>query len=318
MNIKRVFVTGGAGVIGRQLIPILEQAGHEIYVGDLLPRPSEFSKKIHYLQGDLNHLSVVDFVQLRIDIVIHLAATFERTEESLEFWEDNFHNNVSLNHHIITLCKAADSVKRFLFASSYLVYDSQQYLLPNSDEPFSLSSESRIAPRNLIGASKLYHEAELLYMSKFEEIEFEIVILRIFRGYGIGSRDVISRWVRDAIQGQKIRVFNESGKFDYIYSKDSAKGVYKLAMESHYQGVINFGTGLARSISDVIGILRNHFTSLVVESMENFYPVEASQADIKNLLSTLAWTPEYTLEHGISEIIDYELKRFNESKKIEK
>jgi carbamoyl-phosphate synthase large subunit len=59
--------------------------------------------------------------------VIHLAATFERSAESYEFWEENFRHNVRLSHHLMSLAKDAPSVKRVVFASSYLIYDPSLY-----------------------------------------------------------------------------------------------------------------------------------------------------------------------------------------------
>ena len=57
MTGQRVFVTGGAGVIGLELVPKLVAEGAEVLVGDLKPRPSAFSAKVRYREGDLNDLT---------------------------------------------------------------------------------------------------------------------------------------------------------------------------------------------------------------------------------------------------------------------
>ena len=310
MKSRRIFVTGGAGVIGRQLIPILEASGHSIIVGDLQTKPTEFAITTQYLKGDLNTLSESEFIGLKVDLVIHLAATFERTAETLDFWDDNFLNNIKLSHHILNLCMKSPSVTRLVFASSYLVYDSSQYLTNRPSQPFSLGRESKIAPRNLIGASKLYHEAELEYVNRFEDTGFDIAIVRIFRGYGLGSRDVISRWVRDALSGKEITVFDEDGMFDYVYCKDSALGIEKVALHTEFKGVLNLGTGTSNSVGAVVSILRAHFPDLRINRQGNRYPVESSQAETEHLASVLRWLPEFSLEQGIGEIISYERELF--------
>ena len=50
----RYFVSGGAGVIGMEMIPKLIQLGAEVFVGDLKPRPAIFDSKVIYRRGFLN------------------------------------------------------------------------------------------------------------------------------------------------------------------------------------------------------------------------------------------------------------------------
>jgi carbamoyl-phosphate synthase large subunit len=46
MKNKRVFVSGGAGVIGQQIVPKLIALGAIVYVGDLKPRPAGFPGQV--------------------------------------------------------------------------------------------------------------------------------------------------------------------------------------------------------------------------------------------------------------------------------
>ena len=69
------------------------------------------------------------------------------------------------------------------------------YMEKNNLRNFKIDENARLDPRNLIGASKLYHEKELKLFQQYNKSK-EINILRIFRGYGCGSNDVVSRWVR--------------------------------------------------------------------------------------------------------------------------
>ena len=73
----RVFVSGGSGVIGMELIPKLCALGAQVLVGDLKPRPKSFSKDVQYRQGDLNTMTAQEFEAFAPDLFIHLAATFE-------------------------------------------------------------------------------------------------------------------------------------------------------------------------------------------------------------------------------------------------
>ena len=218
---KRVFVSGGAGVIGREMIPRLLSYDAEVFVGDLKPCPSNFTGNIIYRQGDLNYLEASEIEAFAPEIFIHLAATFERSTESYEFWHENFWHNVRLSNYLMTLVKDLPSLKKVVFASSYLIYDPRLYNFDTAQEkPFSLKETDPIYPRNLTGMAKLAHEIELRFIDEFRSDQFTTVLTRIYRGYGRNSRDVISRWIRSLLADEQITVFRKEGIFDYIYAAE--------------------------------------------------------------------------------------------------
>lgn len=307
---SNVFVSGGAGVIGQQLVPLLLENQYRVIVGDLKPKPSNFPKEVVYLKGDLNELSQETFDSLEVEIFINLAAAFERSFESYNFYENNFTNNIRLSNHLMSLARSSNSLKRVLFSSSYLVYDKTQYMFrSHKSEPIILGAGSLISPRNLVGAAKLFHESELRFISSFPETRFSVVIPRIYRGYGPGSRDVISRWIRDAIANVEIEVFDLEGVFDYIYSKDSAKGLYLLACKSDFDGIVDLGSGKSRSVMEILDYLRDIFPNIKVRSGVPAGELESSQANLEILQKVTNWRPEYSIRDGIQEIVDYELSR---------
>ena len=103
MRKKRIFISGGSGVIGNELVKILESKNYIIFVGDLKKKPSNFSKKVLYYQGDLNFVDPKIIREFKPEIFIHLAASFERSKEKYDFWKENFHNNVNLSHSLMTI-----------------------------------------------------------------------------------------------------------------------------------------------------------------------------------------------------------------------
>lgn len=311
---KRVFVTGGAGVIGLELIPILVNMGANIYVGDLKPQPIEFRGLVMYRQGDLNSLAISELLEFSPDVLIHLAATFERSSETLGFWAENFHHNIKLSHHLMTLVQQCESVKRVIFASSYLIYDQDLYQFNNPQStPKKLSEIDPIRPRNLTGMAKLAHEQELQFLTGFDQCRFSTLCVRIFRGYGRNSRDVISRWVRNLLNGENISVYRQEGIFDYINAKDSAEAIARLAFCEKAIGIVNLGTGRARRVSDVVNTLKKYFPNACIQNEECDIKFEASEACTKKLESLINWKPNRTLEETIPEIIEFERSRMGDS-----
>ena len=96
MKGARIFISGGAGVIGRELVLKLNALEAIIMVGDLKPRPLDFPGEINYWHGDLNDITFLEINDFKPQIFIHLAATFERTQESKDFWGENFRHNQGL------------------------------------------------------------------------------------------------------------------------------------------------------------------------------------------------------------------------------
>jgi len=304
---KKFFVSGGAGVIGLELVPILLKQGHQVIVGDLKNRPLSFPKEVIYIQGDLNDLNKHDLENFAPEIFIHLAATFERSTESYEFWKENFKHNVLLSHHLMSLMKEQKTLERVVFASSYLIYDPNLYQFnePSINATY-LNEDCQVQPRNLTGMAKFSHEMELNFLEKFKSNQFSSVCVRIFRGYGLNSRCVISRWVRSLLNEEEIQIFRPEGLFDYIFARDTAEGLVKIAFCDSLSGIVNLGTGRPRKVKDVIDILRLYFPNMKYKEVESDILYEASAADMTKLKEHINWSPVLDLENTIPEIIEHE------------
>ncbi len=310
MNLKnkRVFVSGGAGVIGTALVERLQKEGAEIFIGDLKPRPSGLSKNIRYRQGDLNFITSFEILDFDPEVVFHLAATFERSTETYEFWEENYHHNVQLSNHLMTLLKDSKSLKKVVFASSYLIYKPDQYYFDKPAEKATrLKETDPIYPRNLCGTAKLLHEMELSFLTHFHGDQYNTVSARIFRVYGKNSKDVVSRWIRSLLNGETLTIYKQEGLFDYIYADEVAEGLFRLATND-VTGIINLGRDNARRVSEVLEVLKRHFPDIKTIHSDLDIPYEGSQANMEYFRSKTGWAPERDIEDTIPEMIEYEKK----------
>ena len=176
---------------------------------------------VEHLEGDLATIDLAPLARFRPRHILHLAATFERSVKSPEFWAENWNDNVVVSHRLAELAESAGAVETFVFASSYLVYDPRRYLThapPTAATP--LDEEARLRPRNLCGAAKLYAEAEIEFMRRVRSLGFRSAHARIFRVYGRGSKDVVSRWVRAALAGEAVEIYPPENRFDYVFAGD--------------------------------------------------------------------------------------------------
>lgn len=300
---RRVFVSGGAGVIGTSLVNALLENGAVVFVGDLKPEPAAWKGRLQYRQGDLISLSQKEMDQFAPETYIHLAAAFERSHEEYGFWADNFHHNVYLSHHLMTLCKDLPSLKSVVFASSYLIYDPQLYLFTEPRPCISLKEESLVNPRNLCGMAKLMHEKELQFIQE-NRPELQVISARIYRSYGRNSRDIISRWIHSTLKKEPLTVFCEEGQFDYVFADDIAKTLLELECIS-FSGVVNVATGHSRTVKQVVECIKSNLGGVKVVYKDVKMPVEASQADIGLLTSLIPGCRFQTIEEVIPQLIDF-------------
>lgn len=302
---KSVLVTGGAGVIGKDLIKELYAQGAFIRCVDLKEKPSCFNNlNIDYYRLDLADSRSQLLFRFNPEYVFHLAADFERSEESFEFWESNFRNNILASRNTLNKIISCSSLKKVIFASSYLIYNKNNYADMQTSN--ILSENMEIDPRNLTGVAKLQTERDLEFLSEFGNHSFDVVSARIFRVYGRGSRDIISRWVRSIISNEEIVVFGEDNAFDYIYSADVAKALISLAKSEKGKGIFNLGSGITTKISEVLDILKKKFPAVVINKVDKTIFDESSCADMRKFSKLFPDFSFLSIDEGISEIIEYE------------
>lgn len=292
-NVKAL-VTGAAGVIGTELVKQLRQRGYEV-------------TGVDWKAGTDVRLDLTDPREEwpgfpEPDILFHLAASFERSVESPGFWEVNWLNNMTATHNVLSLAREWLGLHTFVFASSYLVYDPSAYLV--SGFPVTLGESDKLSPRNLCGAAKLYGEQALSFVAAHHP-QMRPISARIFRVYGKGSHDVISRWIRAGLDGLPIEVYNRRARFSYIYAGDVAEALVRLAESNFEGGPVNVTCAWSHTIDDVLRILGRHF-DLNIHDRGVQGSVERSGGRIERLRAVCGWSPPLSLAKGIAKCIEYE------------
>lgn len=142
---KRVFVTGGSGFIGTNLIPLLRDNGYTVLNADVQP-PRDPGQKDFYRQVD-----ILDFDSLKKTLVefaptyvVHLAARTDLDGKTL----DDYSVNTNGTRSMIRALLATPSVTRTIFTSTKLV--SRLGFFPRNDRD--------VFPNTLYGQSKVEME----------------------------------------------------------------------------------------------------------------------------------------------------------------
>lgn len=112
----KIFVTGGSGFVGQNLIPILIQNGYKIFA---LARSQESAKKVRSLgatsvMDDLTQLSENTVTALQqCDYILHVAAHMDFTYDPKPFYAIN----VDATKRLLEIAKKA-GIKKFIYISA--------------------------------------------------------------------------------------------------------------------------------------------------------------------------------------------------------
>ena len=272
----RVLVTGSEGKIGKEVMKLLD--GHEVYA---LDKKGGASYKIDLSTDPLN--SLIDF---QPEIIIHLAASFERTDETRAFHAINFQDNILATYRLNqAIAKMKVAPKQYIYASSYLVYDPNLYLSPVPlRDPRILSEVDELSPRNLIGHAKLYGEGEINFLQRNVHPSMKVTHARIFRVFGEGGQEFVSRVIDWRKNGFPVDIWKPENRFDYIAASDCASALVSLF---DHEGIYNVGYGVSHSIKDILDVVKPEIRTI---HMNDLY--ESTEADIMKIEEETGWSPK--------------------------
>lgn len=148
---RRVFVTGGSGFIGTNVIQLLMDQGNQVINYDIKPPRNDAHRSV-WVKGDiLDAKTLLDEVEkFNPEYFIHLAARTDLDGKSVAEYSANTDGVTN----ILEAVSASASLKRVLFTSSRLVCEIGY--APKSDDdyrPTTFYGESKVIGEKLVRAS---------------------------------------------------------------------------------------------------------------------------------------------------------------------
>jgi UDP-glucose 4-epimerase len=302
-------VTGGAGVIGSELVRQLVAARRRVIVLDNLraggsENPPGLPKdQVELVVGDVRDKELAAACLRRADTVYHLACVNLR--HSLRYPEAGHAVNAT---GTLALLEAARPTppRRWVHVSSSEVYGSARRTPMDETHPTE--------PTTSYGASKLAGEAYA--RAHFFSYGLPVVIVRPFNAYGSRARhegdrgEVIPKFVLRALAGQPLTIFGDGSQtFDFTHVNDIAAGIRAAGTAADAVGLtFNLGTGREIAIADLARLV----VSLVGTSDASITHAPARSGDRKRLCADasaarriLGFAPSHDLAEGIVEIADH-------------
>lgn len=156
MDVKnKVFITGGSGFIGTNLIELLEENGEDFFNFDK-KQPLNQKQSQYWIEGNLlNRTSLYNAIKkVEPAIIIHLAAKADCESDNLDDYKDNTEGTQNL----IDVIKQFNCVKHVIIASTQYVYKSRQIPFPIKDDhyiPHTTYGESKVITEEITRKANL-------------------------------------------------------------------------------------------------------------------------------------------------------------------
>jgi dTDP-L-rhamnose 4-epimerase len=311
---------------------ILDALHPQVHKGSL--PPADLPAKIELLVGDVTDPAVWDsaLANFKPDVVIHLAAETGTAQSLDEASRHSRVNVVGTTEMTDALGRAGHLPKHVLLSSSRAVYgegnwrrasgeiyqpgqrshaqfEAGQWDFPDSTSLPSSAQATTPAPTSVYGATKLAQENILAAWGGSRGVP--VTILRLQNVYGPGQSlinsytgivSLFSQWARE---GKSIPLY-EDGKIgrDFVYIDDVADAFAASILAGPDAGrpILDVGTGVAHTIADMATAIADFYgaPASVVNGKYRDGDVRAASCDISLTLSTLKWTPQWTLEAGVA------------------
>jgi UDP-glucose 4-epimerase len=297
-----ILVTGGAGFLGSHLVDKLLELKHKVVIIDNL---STGQKKFLH-GGDFYKIDIKSpmitavFKKHKFDIVFHLAAQ-KSVPCSITDPKFDAQDNIIGSLNLLENCKKFN-IKKFIFVSSGgAIYDDAK------EYPTTEKAEAK--PLSPYAISKFTIEKYINFYNKVHGIKY--TILRPSNIFGprqdpYGEAGVIAIFINNLLAKKKCYI-NGSGKQtrDFVYVQDVVNSLIK-GIKTKNQ-IYNVATSedisilkLYKKIAKIMKINRDYDSRPAIKG-----EVQKSQLSYQKIKKDLKWKPEYDLDQGIKETIEY-------------
>ncbi|MCK9630268.1 MAG: NAD-dependent epimerase/dehydratase family protein [Methanoregula sp.] len=301
MTIKKIFVTGATGFIGRHLVRRLISEGYD--VGALVrsassSKPAGTTDGVSYFTGDIRNYDDLSSAvsAFRPDAIIHLVtyyAVMHRADEIGVMTDTNVRGTINL----LEAAKETGGVRLFVNTSSCAVYEEKKHRLREDDT---------IRPQNMYALTKIQAEEACSYYAG--TFHLPCVTLRVFPPFGPGDheRRLIPYVIESILKNTPPNLTTGKQEWDFVYVDDIVNA-YVAVLKSYPfrndHAIFNIGTGNPVSIRSVVEKIRENIGSDInlpwgsVAHRPN--EVWYNSADITKAKDELHWTPQRGLDEGI-------------------
>ncbi|MGD0589512.1 MAG: NAD-dependent epimerase/dehydratase family protein [Bacteroidota bacterium] len=306
---KKCLVTGGTGLIGRQVVDILCNAGAVVTIVSL--DKVKVHESAEHILGDITDFPFCRELTKGINFVFHLAGIKGSIEVSRTQLASHFVPTLMMNTNMIEAARI-NNVSKLVYTSSIGAYANAE-IFKESD--YRLDS----MPMDFAGWAK--RVAELQVHAYFVQYGMEnFAVVRPCNVYGPGDNFdpenamvIPSLMHRIHSKEDPVKIWGDGTAIrDFAYSRDVAEGVI-LALHHGTKGsFVNLGSGKGHSVKELVEALRSF-----IDFNYEFDTTKSSGApirvmDIALARDTIGYNPTTSLVDGLKATWDWFLSHQDE------
>ena len=225
----RIFLSGGTGFIGSNLVEKLVEKNHEIYAlcRNVTDRKISLPKEVGIVWGDLidGHFLHKTLKDINPEIVVHLAAPSSVNyshKHAQEATEIIYMGTINLQK----ACEGLSNLEKFIFSGTSEEYGNQL--------KFPIREDAILIPNQPYAIAKVAADHYLNYCK--ESMGFPTVILRPFNSYGrIKNFSFVTESIISQMLTQKQVILGDPTPVrDLLYVDDHVSGYIKT-IETPYE-----------------------------------------------------------------------------------
>lgn len=333
---KSIMVTGGAGMIGSNLVKRLVKEGWDVYVADNLWRGKkeylndENGKPVidmdtHFLLKDLADYKQCEECIGFTDYVVHLADIVAGIDYVFANQGELFRVNNQINSNLFaSVRKNADKIKGLIYVGTVCSFP---LTLQNTYNPEPLHEEELFPamPESAYGWSKLMGQLEIGYLEKETNVPCCTLMFHNVYGtptdYGVRSQ-VIPALIRKAVNyPEEEFVVWGSGKQGraFIHVNDIVDALVLALDKGWGHGWIQIGPDHCTGIAEIAYKIAEISGKGITPIFDTTKPEgdSARYADYTKAKTILGWEPKTDLTEGLRESyawIEEQIKKDKESK----
>lgn len=336
---RKILIIGGAGFIGHNLALHLKSLEAEVSVidglevnnltsvlgnTDNLPYPqlsyTVLTERLALLRKAQIPLYVQDardyhalshlITKIAPQVIFHLAAVSHANRSNKDPYS-------TFDHSLRTLENALDSsksrIEHFVYFSSSMVY--------GHFKDGAVDETTNCEPLGIYGALKFSGEKMVIAYNQVFGLPYTIIRPSALYGERCISRRVGQIFIENALFKNDITINGDgSDGLDFTYIQDLVNGLTKVVSNSNSKNeIFNLTFGSARTLADMIEILKKYFPDINVKSIaKDALMPDRGTLSVEKARSLIGFNPEWSLDEGYPKYIEWYIDLFSRNSELVK
>jgi len=306
---KNVLISGGTGMIGRQVVDILANTGANIKIVSL--DKIKVNETAKHVFGDLTDFNFCKEISKGMDFVFHLAGVGASVKAAEAKLATHLVPMLMINTNLLEACRL-NKVKKTVFTSTVGAYAEAEVFV---ESEYRLDS----VPLDFASWAKRIAEAQI-YAYKIEHKLENFSIVRPPNVYGPGdnfgpenSLVIPSLMYRIYHKEDPLVVWGDgSAVRDFVYSRGVAEGIVLALYYGTPSGFVNLGSGQAYTIKELVETLASFLKFNYRFDPSKPTGVKRRVMDISLAQKTIHYHPTTSLREGLEKTWNWFIKHPDE------